>query len=73
MQLADYVQNISGGATIIQSAGMDVKAAKSPAGVPSTVINPALMAGDNAGEVDAQWNPISGTKTYEVQTSPETR
>ena len=54
MQLADYVQNIGGGATIIQSAGMDVKAAKSSAGVPSTVISPALMAGDNAVEVDAQ-------------------
>ncbi|MEI7534339.1 MAG: fibronectin type III domain-containing protein [Verrucomicrobiae bacterium] len=31
--------------------------------------NLSLTAGDNAGELDAQWDPPGNAKSYEVQTS----
>ena len=71
-QLADYVSMISAGDGVkIQSAGFGVKAANTPAVTPGQVVNLAITAGDNAGELDLQWDPVSGTKTYEVQTSPD--
>jgi hypothetical protein len=70
--LAGYVQAASGGDEAkIQSAGMSVRAGKTPAGLPGTVMNLALSTGDNAGEVDAQWDFVAGAKTYEVQVSPD--
>lgn len=54
----------------IISAGFDIMGDKTPAGVPAQVSNLSLTAGDNAGEIDAQWDPVVGGKiTYEIQTS----
>jgi hypothetical protein len=55
----------------IQSANFSSRANKTPAGVPPQVMNLAVTAGDHDGELNAQWDPVPGAKTYEVQTSPD--
>lgn len=71
-QLTGYVQSVAGGdAAKIQSAGMGVKGARTPAGVPDPVANLSITAGDNAGELDLQWDPSNGAKTYDVELSPD--
>ena len=68
----EYVQLTSGGdASKIQSAGMDVQSARTPTVTPNQVANLAITAGDNAGELDLQWDPLPNAKTYEIQTSPD--
>lgn len=75
-QEASYVDNIANGsASIIQSAGMGLQAQRTPSGVPDMVQNLALTTGDNAGEIDAQWDPVKGVKiSYDLQwtTTPAT-
>jgi hypothetical protein len=68
-QEAAYVDNIANGsASIIQSAGMSVQSQRTPSGVPDMVQNLSLSAGDNAGEIDAHWDPVKGTKIgYDLQ------
>jgi hypothetical protein len=56
---------------VIESAGFSSRAAKTPASVPDPVGNLSLTAGDNAGELDLQWDPANGAKTYDVQISPD--
>ena len=56
---------------VIESANFSSRAGKTPAGVPAQVMNLAVTAGDHDGELNAQWDPITGAKTYEVQTSPD--
>ncbi len=56
---------------VIESANFSSRSAKTPAGVPAQVMNLAVTAGDHDGELNAQWDPITGAKTYEVQTSPD--
>ncbi|MSU56683.1 MAG: fibronectin type III domain-containing protein [Pedosphaera sp.] len=71
-QLSSYVEAASAGDAVkIQSAGMDVKAASTPGGVPAQVVNLAVAVGDNDGELDAQWDPVPGAKTYEILASPD--
>jgi hypothetical protein len=71
-QLGTSVEALSGGdAAKIQSAGMDVKAAASPIGTLTQVTDFALSAGDHDGELDAQWSPVNGAKSYELETSPD--
>jgi hypothetical protein len=71
-QLSGYVEAASGGDEAkIQSAGMGVRAGRTPSGIPGTVMNLALTTGDNAGEVDVQWDFVTGAKTYEAQVSPD--
>jgi hypothetical protein len=67
-QESSYVDNIAAGnAAIIQSAGMGVQSPRQPVAAPGQVLNLSLTAGDDAGELDAHWDPVPGTKTYEVQ------
>ena len=61
----------SGSADKILSAGLDTRATKTPSGIPAQVMNLAVTAGDHDGELNAQWDPVPGAKTYEVQTSPD--
>ena len=71
-QLGTSVEATSGGdAAKIQSAGMDVKATSTPIGTPAQVQDFALSAGDHDGELDAQWSPVNGAKSYELETSPD--
>jgi hypothetical protein len=55
----------------ILSAGLSVRAARAPQAVPAPVQNLSLTAGDNAGSLDAHWDPPGNAKSYEVQTSPD--
>ena len=71
-QLGTFVEAASGGDPAkIQSAGMDVKATSTPIGTPGQVQDFALSAGDHDGELDAQWSPVNGAKSYELETSPD--
>ena len=56
---------------VIESANFSSRAAKTPAGIPAQVANLSVTAGDHDGEIKAQWDPVAGSKTYEVQTSPD--
>ncbi len=74
-QRGNYVELTAADATdpaaVIESAGFGVKSSSTPSGVPGMVQNLSLTAGDNAGEIDAQWDPISGVKiSYDIQWSP---
>lgn len=71
-QLASYVEAASGGdAAKILSAGMDTKSVAAPIGVPEMVASLALTASDNEGELDAQWDPVRGAKSYEMEISAD--
>jgi hypothetical protein len=72
-QLANYVENASGGdAAKIESAGMSVRAdSTAPVGPMSQVLDLVLSAGDFDGTLDAMWHPVRGAKSYEVQVSPD--
>ena len=63
-----YVELKSGGDKAkILSSGFDVAGARTPTAVPNPVANLSLTAGDNAGELDLQWDPTPGANRYEVQ------
>ena len=66
---AAYVENVSGGDPVkIQTAGMAVRAGNTPLGQLAQVMNLAVAAGDDEGELDATWDPVRGAKSYQVQT-----
>ena len=72
MQLVGYVDlTANGDESKILSAGLSVRAAKTPASPPGQVANLSLTAGDNEGALDAHWDPITNAKSYEVQLSPD--
>ncbi len=47
-----------------------MRADRTPAGVPTQVLSLAITAGDSAGELDLTWDPVPGTKTYQVELCP---
>ena len=64
-----YVENASGGDKAkIESAGMGVRAPRTPPTVPAQVMNLVLTAGDFTGSLDVAFDPTNGSKSYEVQT-----
>ncbi len=70
LALGGYVQSQSGGdVSKIQSAGMTIKSARTPSAVPGQVGNLSVFPSDGAGGLDLQWDPMPGTKSYEIQTS----
>jgi hypothetical protein len=72
MQLATYVElTANGDETKIMSAGMSVRAARTPSATPDLVASLAITAGDNAGELDLQWDPVAGAKSYEIHVSAD--
>jgi len=71
-QLADYVQNVSGGDRVkIESAGMNVRDDGAPIGTPTQVLNLVLTEGDFEGTLDVAWDKVRGASSYEIQTSPD--
>ena len=69
-QEASYVENVTGGDPVkIASAGMSTKNPAAPVGALGQVQNLSLSAGDNAGRLDMNWDPVRGAKNYEVQSS----
>lgn len=70
-QLGDYVQNITAGDKVkIESAGIPVRADRTPS-VMTQVLNLVLTAGDFPGTLDVAFDPPTGAKSFEVQTSSE--
>lgn len=66
-QLGDYVQNIAAGDQVkIESAGIPVRAAHSPATM-TQVQDLALSEGDKPGSLDGMWPPVAGARSYEAQ------
>ena len=71
-QLAGYVEAASGGdQTKIESAGMAVRAPRTPTQVPGQIMNLVLTEGDFPGTLDAAWDPDRFARLYETQTSPD--
>jgi len=72
MQIVGYVDlTANGDETKILSAGLSVRAQRAPQTIPTQVVNLSVTAGDNAGSLDAHWDPPGNAKSYEVQTSPD--
>jgi hypothetical protein len=67
----NYVELIAANnPAIVESAGFSVKAGKTPVTAPGTVMNLFITAGDIAGGLDLQWDPLSTATRYEVQLCP---
>ena len=72
MQEVGYVDlTANGDESMILSAGIPVRAARTPQTVPGQVLNLSLTSSDNAGALDVHWDSLSGAKSFEVQTSPD--
>lgn len=71
-QLSAYVESIAGpDETIITSAGMEMKAARS---TPSLLPAPGSLSattGDHDGEIDLTWRKVENAKGYLIQASPD--
>jgi hypothetical protein len=66
-----YVQTTSGGDAVkIQSAGFDVASDGGPIHM-SKVENLSAAVGDSPGEIDLNWNPVAGAKSYEIHTATD--
>jgi hypothetical protein len=71
-QIAAYVDlTANGDESKILSAGLSVRAARTPQVVPGQVMNLSLTTSDNAGALDVHWDSLPGAKSFEVQTSPD--
>ena len=67
-QWVSYMQTTSGGdATKLISGGLGVQGASTPASIPAQVSNLSMTAGDNAGELDMQWDSQSDVNHFEEQ------
>ena len=71
-QLVGYVTMISGGdEAIIQSAGMDVRAAPGVSTAPSQPQGLAATAGDHDGTMDLSWDPVVEAASYVIEMSAD--
>ena len=71
-QEAGYVYAVSGGdEAIVQSAGMDVRAAPGTVAIPAPPQALSATAGDHDGQMDLSWDPQIGAATYVLETSPD--
>lgn len=69
-QRGNYVETASGGDEAkILSAGFDVRAAPAPPAAPLPPANVKATMGDHEGEIDLQWTPPKGAKSYIVECS----
>jgi hypothetical protein len=68
IQAALYVENISGGDEAkILSAGMSVKDVATPVGPLSAPTDLYAEVGGGDGEIDLNWKPVFGAKSYLIQ------
>jgi hypothetical protein len=71
-QEGGYVFAVSGGnEAVIQSAGMDVRAAPGTVGIPSLPQALGATAGDRDGQMDLSWDPVIEAASYVIETSPD--
>lgn len=70
-QRANYVENTSqGDEAKILSAGFSVRSAATPPAVPVVPADLGISMGDHAGEIDLQWTPSKGAKSYIIECAP---
>jgi len=71
-QAVGYVTMVSGGdEAIIQSAGMDVRAAPGVSVAPSQPQGLVATAGDHDGTMDLSWDPVLEAASYVIETSAD--
>ena len=72
-QLAAHVESVAGdNERLIMSAGMDTKdASVSSAAPPDAPQLLNITGGDADGEIDLNWEPVDGAKTYQIEQSPD--
>ena len=69
-QEAAYVQDVTGGDAVkIATTNMPIRRPNEPIGPLGQVLDLAVKAGVNAGELKANWKKLRGAKSYEVQVS----
>lgn len=69
-QLGGYVESVAGkDDTLITSAGMDTKAARSASSVPNVPQALKATAGDHDGEIDLSWKAVSNARSYTIESS----
>jgi len=70
--LGGYVQTTSDGdPAIIQSAGMSIRAARTPATQPEAVTGLAVAPSNAAGELHLAWDAMPNAASFEVQTTAD--
>lgn len=70
--LSNYVWETSGGDEAkIQSAGMSLRAPKTPTTSLPAPQNLSVTVGDSDGELDGSWDRVNKAKNYEVQVSDD--
>jgi hypothetical protein len=71
-RVGSFIDLKSGGDTaIIQSAGLDVRAPRSPVGELPAPGNLTVEAGEREGAMNLKWEPVRGAASYEVQQSTD--
>jgi hypothetical protein len=71
-QEGGYVTAVAGGdEAIIQSAGMDVRAAPGASAIPAQPQALGATAGDHDGQMDLSWDPVISATSYVLETSPD--
>ena len=71
-QEAGYVESrAAGSATIIEQAGMAVKAPSEPVGPMPQVLELAVTASEHEGWLDWMCKPVRGVSSYEIWTSAD--
>jgi len=71
-QEGGYVTAVSGGdEAIIQSAGMDVRAAPGASAIPAQPQALGATAGDRDGQMDLSWDPVISATSYVIEISPD--
>lgn len=69
-QLAGYVESIAGkDETLITSAGMETKSARSAPTVPTAPQGLSAAAGEHEGEINLVWRPIANARSYVIELS----
>ena len=69
-QLAGYVESVAGqDDTLITSAGMETKAARSTPTLPAIPQAFSAAAGDHEGEIDLFWKPVANARSYTIEAS----
>lgn len=71
-QLASYVDSASGGdATIIASAGFEVRATPTPVGELPAPTDLQVFPSEHAGTAEVSWKSVRGARAYSIERAPE--
>lgn len=69
-QLAGYVESVAGkNETLITSAGMETKAARSAPTIPSPPQALSATTGHHEGQIELSWKPVPNARSYAIEAS----